>query len=202
MQGAPWIKQSFKKGKAVNGIFLDMDSTFNRVDVGQLIRELSVLGLPDLLPGNVLRGDFFLHADDIAVAVVRRDPLCLQSASQKAVDMLSIWTNSNNMLFSTHKSLRVFFQKMHNLAAFKPQVKMNGQGIVVAEHARFLGVVFDRKMTWKPHLDERLAVSNKDKTSLMLSALEEEVPHSLCFNYCHISGDIQDRLFITYIWIS
>ncbi|KAK2718871.1 hypothetical protein QYM36_006023 [Artemia franciscana] len=33
-------------------------------------------------------------------------------------------------------------------------VKLNRQGIVVAEHVRFLGVVFDQKMTWKPHLDE------------------------------------------------
>ncbi|KAK2718607.1 hypothetical protein QYM36_005821 [Artemia franciscana] len=58
------------------------------------------------------------------------------------------------MVFSTHKSVSVLFHKMHNLAAFKPQVKLNGQEIVVAEHARFLGVIFDHKMTWKPHLDE------------------------------------------------
>ena len=83
-----------------------------------------------------------------------RDPLCLQSASQKTVDMLSIWANSNNMVFSTHKSVSVFFHKMRNLATFKPRVELNGQGIIVAEHACFLGVVFDQKMTWKPHLDE------------------------------------------------
>ncbi|KAK2711174.1 hypothetical protein QYM36_012376 [Artemia franciscana] len=43
------IKQSFKKGKAVHVIFLDMDCAFDRVDMRQLIRKLSVLGLPDLL---------------------------------------------------------------------------------------------------------------------------------------------------------
>ncbi|KAK2713018.1 hypothetical protein QYM36_011652 [Artemia franciscana] len=102
------IKLSFKKGKAVYAIFLDMDSAFDRVDVGRL----SVLGLPDLL------------------------------------------ANSNNMVFSTHKSVNLLFHKIHNLAAFKPRVELNGQGIIVAEHACFLGVVFDQKMTWKPHLDE------------------------------------------------
>ncbi|KAK2716335.1 hypothetical protein QYM36_010788 [Artemia franciscana] len=200
------IKLSFKKGKAVHVIFLDMDSAFDRVDVGQLIRKLSVMGLPDLLVNwihpvlmgrevqaslggsysefkrkayniglpqgsvlsplifsvychdisleNVLEAELFLYADDIGVAVVGRGPLCLQSASQKTVDTLSIRANSNNMVFSTHKSVSVLFHKIHNLAAFKPQVKLNGQGIVVAEHARFLGVIFDHKMTWKPHLDE------------------------------------------------
>ena len=145
------IKRSFKKGKAVRVIFLDMDSAFDRVDVGQLIRKLSVMGLPHLLVNwihqflmgrevqaslggsysefkrkayniglpqrsvlspllfsvychdisleNVLGAELFLYADDIAVAVVGRDPLCLQSASQKAVDTLSIWANSNNMVF-------------------------------------------------------------------------------------------------------
>ena len=200
------IKQSFKKGKAVHVIFLDMESAFDRVDVRQLIRKLSVMGLPDLLVNwihqflmgrevqtslggsfsefkrkafdiglpqgavlspllfsvychdisleNVLGAELFLYADDIAVAVVGRDPVCLQSASQKAVDMLSIWAKSNNMVFSSHKSVSVFFHKMHNLDAFKPLVKLNGHGIVVAEHARFLGIVFDQKLTWKPHLDE------------------------------------------------
>ncbi|KAK2707976.1 hypothetical protein QYM36_015604 [Artemia franciscana] len=149
------IKLSFKKRKAVHVIFLDMDSAFDRVDVGQLIRKLSVMGLPNLLVNwfhqflmgrevqaslggsysefkrkayniglpqgsvlspllfsvychnisleNVLGAELFLYA--VAVAVVGRDPLCLQSASQKAVDTLSIWANSNNMVFSTHKSV-------------------------------------------------------------------------------------------------
>ncbi|KAK2723892.1 hypothetical protein QYM36_002301 [Artemia franciscana] len=184
------IKLSFKKGKAVHVIFLDMDSAFDRVDVGQLIIKLSVMGLPNLLVNwihqflmgrevqaslgdsysefkrkaykiglpqgsvlspllfsvychdisleNVLGAELFLYADDVAVAVVGRDPLCLLSASQKAVNTLSIWANTNNMVFSTHKSVSVLFHKMHNLAAFKPQVKLNGQEIAVAEHARFL----------------------------------------------------------------
>ncbi|KAK2712772.1 hypothetical protein QYM36_011461, partial [Artemia franciscana] len=190
-------KLSFKKGKAVHVIFLDMDSAFDRVDVGQLIRKLSVLGLPDLLVNwihqvlmgrevqaslggcysefkrkaydiglpqgsvlspllfsvycddisleNVLGAELFLYADDIAVAVVGRDPLSLQSAPQRAVDMLSIWANSNTIVFSTHKSVSVFFYKMHNLAAFKPQMKLNGQWIVVAEQARFLGATSESK---------------------------------------------------------
>ena len=205
-----------------------MDSAFDRVDMGQLIRKLSVLGLPDLLVNwihqflmgrevqaslggsysefkrkafdtwlpqgyvlspllfsvychdisleNVLVAEFFLYADDITIAVVGRDPLCLQSTSQKAVDMLSIWANSNNTVSTTHKSVNVFFHKMHNLAAFKPQMKLNGQGIVVAEHVRFLGVVFDQKWHGNPIWMSWLAVSNKDNTSLMLSVLEKEEP--------------------------
>ena len=117
----------------------------------------------DLSLKNVLGAELFLYADDIAVAAVGRDPLCLQSASQKAVEMLSIWANSNNMAFSTHRSVSVLFHKIQNLAAFKPQVKLNGQGIVVAEHARFLGVIFDHKMTWKPHLDEPIGSLKQKK---------------------------------------
>jgi len=32
--------------------------------------------------------------------------------------------------------------------------KTSGNVIVVAKHTRFLGVVFDQKLTWNPHLDE------------------------------------------------
>ncbi|KAK2703263.1 hypothetical protein QYM36_018248, partial [Artemia franciscana] len=156
------IKLSFKKGKAVHVIFLDMDSAFDTVDVGQLIRKLSVMGLPNLLVNWIHQ---FLMDRDVQASLggsyseFRRKAYNIglpqgSSASQKAVDTLSIWANSNNMVFSTHKSVSVLFHKMHNLAAFKPQVKLNGQEIVVAEHARFLGVIFDHKMTWKPHLDE------------------------------------------------
>ena len=98
----------------------------------------------DISLENVVGADLFLYADDIAVAVVGRDPLCLQAASQKAVDILSIQANYTTMVFSSHKSASVF-HKMHNLAAFKPVVNLNGQEIVVAEHASFLGVVFDKK---------------------------------------------------------
>ncbi|KAK2716480.1 hypothetical protein QYM36_006833, partial [Artemia franciscana] len=164
------IKLSFKKGKAVHVIFLDMNSAFDRVDVGQLIRKLSVMGLPNLLVNWIHQ---FLMGREVQASLggsyseFKRkayniglpqgsvlSPLLFSSASQKAIDTLSIWANSNNMVFSTHKSVSVLFHKMHNLAAFKPQVKVNGQEIVVAEHARFLGVIFDHKMTWKPHLDE------------------------------------------------
>ena len=58
------------------------------------------------------------------------------------------------MVFSSHKSVSVFFHKKHNVDAFKQQVKLNGQGIVGAEYACFVGVVFHQKKTWKPHLDE------------------------------------------------
>ncbi|KAK2711721.1 hypothetical protein QYM36_012738, partial [Artemia franciscana] len=43
---------------------------------------------------------------------------------------------------------------MHNLAAFQPRVKLNGQGIEVAKYVSFTGVVFDPKMAWKPYVDD------------------------------------------------
>ena len=61
---------------------------------------------------NVLGAKLLLYASNVAVAVVGREPLCLQIALEKLVAMLSICASKNNIVFSIQMSVTLSLLKI------------------------------------------------------------------------------------------
>jgi len=76
---------------------------------------------------------------------------------QQCLNKLQDWTNENGFKSSTSKTQCVHFcklRKLHN----DPVITLNGVPIPVVEEAKFLGVIFDKKLSFIPHIK---ALKNK-----------------------------------------
>ena len=65
--------------------------------------------------------------------------------------MLSHWANTNGFKFSSSKTVCIHFCRLRN-AHQNPELKLNGTPIPVAEQTKFLGFIFDNKLTFLPHI--------------------------------------------------
>jgi len=65
--------------------------------------------------------------------------------------MLSRWADTNGFKFSSSKTVCMHFCRLRN-AHPNPEFTLNGTLIPVAEQTKFLGVIFDNKLTFLPHI--------------------------------------------------
>ena len=91
------------------------------------------------------------YADDLLLYTT---DACLENASNTLttfLDLLKCWLISNGLELSTSKSTVVVFSRRRVLPTIN--VTYNGHSLPVANHAKFLGVVLDGKLTGVPHCE-------------------------------------------------
>ncbi|XP_057654757.1 uncharacterized protein LOC130893013 [Diorhabda carinulata] len=71
---------------------------------------------------------------------------------QTVLDNLSNWSNTNGLKFSETKTKCILFSR-NVLSGEKPILILNGQNLEFVEYIKFLGITFDKKLTWKQHID-------------------------------------------------
>jgi len=70
---------------------------------------------------------------------------------QRSLNTLSHWADINGFKFSSSKTVCVHFCRLRN-AHLNPELKLNGTPIPVVEQTKFLGVIFDNKLTFLQHI--------------------------------------------------
>src|SRR5215469_8130761 len=80
-----------------------------------------------------------LYVDDFAIYVSGARRAGVERQLQKAIDRIVKWADSHGLKFSASKTKAVLF---HN------KRKMVGELIPSTDNVRFLGLVFDRRLTW------------------------------------------------------
>ena len=71
----------------------------------------------------------------------------------KQLKKLEKWADKNGYRFSTSKTSVVHFCRQHKCMR-KPELEIYGKRIEVKDEARFLGVIFDRKLSFLPHIKD------------------------------------------------
>ncbi|CAJ1057684.1 RNA-directed DNA polymerase from mobile element jockey [Xyrichtys novacula] len=103
-----------------------------------------------------------LFADDGALWVRGRNQDYLQKKLQAAVDKVEQWANRWGFKLSVAKTQVICFAKRHK----EVSIKLYDQTLEQAKVVRFLGVLFDEKLTWKQHI-EKLRDKCKNVNNLM-----------------------------------
>ena len=137
-------------GAAQGGVF--SPPVFNNVGAE------SVEAVPDE-PGQ--EGHVF--ADDVNVIASGNDELELGENMQVALDLQVEWSKSLGLSFNPSKTKAMLFTKKINFA--KPVLKLDGVPIEYVAEFKYLGVVLDTKLSWKPHVKAQV---KKAKASLMI----------------------------------
>lgn len=94
-----------------------------------------------------------LYVDDIVIYASSRHLPTLERRIQQAVNKLYNWSNRNGFTFSTEKSVVMHFHKHRGMFP-EPQITLGTHNLRTVEHTKFLGMIFDRKLSWIPHLKQ------------------------------------------------
>ena len=94
-----------------------------------------------------------LFVDDFAIYIEGKYHPHLERSMQLCVDQVQKWITQNGFKFSVDKTVCVHFHRQRNLYQ-EPRITMNNKNIKVSPTAKFLGLTFDNKLTFIPHIRE------------------------------------------------
>lgn len=94
---------------------------------------------------------YSLYVDDLQISVSSCNLSICERRVQLAVNNLVRWADTNGFKFSPEKTACVNFSRRRG-ALQEPSLNMYGSPIVVKNEHKFLGLVFDSKLTFVPHI--------------------------------------------------
>jgi ribonuclease HI len=92
-----------------------------------------------------------LFVDDFAIYIEGKHLPYLERSMQLCINRVQKWVSQNGFKFSDTKTICVHFHKQRNLHA-EPSISLNNIPIKVKREATFLGITFDQKLSFAPHI--------------------------------------------------
>ena len=109
---------------------------------------LAINGIASVIPPGVLSA---LFVDDLSISFHAAKLAMAERKLQLCINRIVEWADKNGFKFSSSKSVVVHFCRIRNLHP-DPDLYLKGQRLPCVDEARFLGMHFDRRLTWVPHL--------------------------------------------------
>ena len=97
------------------------------------------------------------YADDLSVLFGGSHPDDLTVRMQRVIDELVEWGETCNLRFNPEKTVMVGFTRGLRYQ-FQQPVYMRGQPLKFADTVKYLGLLLDKRMTWRPHILEKVAL--------------------------------------------
>ena len=95
---------------------------------------------------------YSLFVDDFTISCRGRSTNLVQRHLQLCLNRVQEWADNNGFRFSPTKTVCVHFCNQRKLH-LDPTLTLNGSFIPVVDKAKFLGLVFDKKLNFKEHID-------------------------------------------------
>ena len=93
-----------------------------------------------------------LFVDDFAVYCTSYDATSACKYIQKSINEIGNWADNNGFKFSTSKTIAVRFSRTRRKEEI-PTLMLKGNIIPYEDQVKFLGLIFDKGLTWGPHID-------------------------------------------------
>jgi ribonuclease HI len=96
--------------------------------------------------------DMSLFVDDFAISCRSKNMHSIERQLQLCLNKIQKWADNNGFKFSQSKTVCVHFcnkRKVH----LDPDLNLGGHEIPVVDQVKFLGVIFDKKLNFKAHID-------------------------------------------------
>jgi len=99
-------------------------------------------------------------ADDIKLLCTEKHPLIATIKLQRACETVTEWCQSRMLSLSVEKSEMIIFSRSHN-QPYDAKIILNGHSISPQETVNYLGLTFQRKLSWKPHIEKKCVKARK-----------------------------------------
>lgn len=93
-----------------------------------------------------------LFADDLLLFVRGKHVTDLTKLMQAALSSVGTWCSNHGFRISPSKSTAILFAKRSLSLYQQIALTVNGQRIEVVENVRYLGITFDSRLSWLPHI--------------------------------------------------
>ncbi|GBM49865.1 hypothetical protein AVEN_44247-1 [Araneus ventricosus] len=93
----------------------------------------------------------FLYVDDLYISCTGDNINFIERQLQLAVNKIQQWSTFNGFTFSTAKTSCIHFCRKRRLHP-EPEILLGSQLITVVNEVKFLGITFDKKLTFRPHV--------------------------------------------------
>ena len=115
-------------------------------------------------------------ADDGAFWKTAKNPKAAISAAQKALNILKPWADTWNFKISAAKTSAVIINRCFKKRIFSQKLTYDGQILPYEKEVRFLGMLFDHRLTWAAHIKELTQRCQKD-LRLYTSLISSKIYH-------------------------
>ena len=92
-----------------------------------------------------------LYVDDFLICYWSKYINIIERHIQRCLNKLSVWADTNGFKFSPSKTVCMHFCRLRK-AHLDPSLTLNGTLIPVVEETKFLGLIFDRKLSFISHI--------------------------------------------------
>jgi len=106
-----------------------------------------------------------LYVNDFLICYRSKHIHIIERHLQQCLNKLADWADTNGFKFSSSKTVCLHFCKLHTPHP-EPTLLLNGTPVPVVEETKFLGVVYDHKLSFIPHIKHL-----KDKCTNALNLL-------------------------------
>ena len=104
--------------------------------------------------------DCSLYVDDFIICYRSKHIHTIERQLQQCLNKLHTWTTENGFKFSKTKTQCMHFCQLRKLH-LDPVLKLDGVEIPVVDEYKFLGIIFDKKLSFIPHLKYLKTKCNK-----------------------------------------
>src|SRR5688572_21885651 len=124
----------------------------NGTPQGSIISPVLFLIMINDIPSGLDNGvEMTLFADDSSIYAGHRIIKQLEIKIQNSLNAIDKWCHENGFKLSSSKTVGILFTKKRNVP--KIRIKIGTELIKIDKTAKFLGIIFDNKLSWKPHIE-------------------------------------------------
>ena len=109
---------------------------------------LAINSLSTVIPAGILHT---LYVDDLSISFAASRMSTAERQLQLCLDKIISWASKRGFRFSTSKTAVVHFCRIRGFHP-DPDLFLCGQRIPCVENIRFLGLIFDNRLVWSPHI--------------------------------------------------
>ncbi|GBM52016.1 hypothetical protein AVEN_226011-1, partial [Araneus ventricosus] len=108
---------------------------------------LAINPILSVIPQTVQKN---LYVDDLHISCYARNMQLIERQLQTAINNIVEWSNKSGFTISAQKTIGIHFCKrpLHP----DPELFLNGVPIRFLDNYKFLGIVFDKRLTFLPHI--------------------------------------------------
>lgn len=119
---------------------------------------IKINSLPEVIPDEVFAS---LFVDDLLVCYADHDINKVQQVLQNTINNVSSWAKINGARFSSTKTTMMHFY-WGSEPVITPRLYMDGKLISTSQSTKFLGLHWDRKLSWATHINNLKMRCSKD----------------------------------------
>ena len=145
----------------VNNALSDFATVKHGVPQGSILGPLLFLLYINDITQSSSKLEFLLFADDTSIFLAKKEVKDLENTINTELGNISNWLKANKLSLNVKKSNVLLFRCRNAKKMETFNIKIDGNTIEEKQSAKYLGLYFDNKLTFKPHIDHVLTKLKK-----------------------------------------